>query len=230
MGRLAPLGDERGLTLVELLVAISAGVVVLFGVVTALIVTLRETDRVTTRVHADQRARLAMSKVIDELHSSCVASGVAPIQPGSTATLLRFWHQTGSETSLTPVESRIALTGTTLSQADYAATAGSAPVWEFAAAPDSSTQIMTGVSPLTPGTPVFSYYAYEEGEIAASPLATPLTAQDAARTVQVNVAFRVAPLSNPVADPNAAAGIRDSAQLRLSPASFEPTAEDLPCK
>ncbi len=224
------LKDESGMTLIELLVATAAGVVVMFGVVTAFIVTLRETDRVASHVDANQRARTTMYKVIDELHSACIASGIAPVQGGSTGTSLNFIHQSGSAVSPTPVLSKISLSGTTLSQSDYAASGG-APNWTYSGTPSSTVQLMTGVSPIS-GSSIFSYYAYSNGQISSTPLsAAPLSSTDAAKTVQVSVAFKAAPTTTPIAnDANAAAAVQDSALLRFTPATFSTSANNLPCQ
>lgn len=224
------LKDESGMTLIELLVATAAGVVVMFGVVTAFIVTLRETDRVASHVDANQRARTTMYKVIDELHSACVASQIAPVQSGSSGTSLNFIHQSGSAVSPTPVLSKISLSGTTLSQADYAATGGSAPTWTFSGAPTSTKQLMTNVSPIS-GSSIFSYYAYSGGQVSSTSLNVPLSSDSAAKTVQVSVAFKAAPTTTPIAnDANAAAAVQDSALLRFTPATFSTSANNLPCQ
>jgi Tfp pilus assembly protein PilW len=221
--------DESGMTLIELLVATAAGVVVMFGVVLAVIVTLRETDRVASHVDANQRSRTTMYKVIDELHSACVASQFAPVQTGSTGTSLSFIHKSGSAVALTPVLSTVSLSGTTLSQSDYTPTGGSAPTWTFSGTPSSTVQLMTGVNPLS-GSSIFSYYAYSNGQVSSTPLTTPLSSTDAAKTVQVSVAFNVAPTKTQIVDPNAPTAIQDSALLRFSAATFSTSASNLPCQ
>ena len=79
------MSDQRGITVVELLVAIVAGMAVLFGSFIVLNGTLRGSARITQRVDATQRARPVLQHVMDELHSACVASRIAPILAGSTA-------------------------------------------------------------------------------------------------------------------------------------------------
>src|SRR4029077_6904163 len=116
MKRFNLIQDQSGMTLVELLVATAAGVIVMAGITLAVIVTTRENNRVSSHVDANQRARLTMTNIIDELHSACVAPQIAPIREDSTGTMLSFWHKSGSAVALTPVLSRISLVGTTLSQ------------------------------------------------------------------------------------------------------------------
>ena len=113
------ISDQSGFTLVEQLVAAAAGMLVLFGLTSLIITSLHQSARVNGRVDATQRARIALYRVIDGLHSACVAPQIAPIQAGSTGTSLRFLHQTGSAVALTPVLSEVTLNGSTLSESDF---------------------------------------------------------------------------------------------------------------
>lgn len=224
-----PLRDERGTTLVEALVGLAAGGVVLAAIGTVLIVSLHGSDRISARVEANQRARITLNKIIDQLHSACVAPQIAPVQKESSGTQLSFIHQTGSAVALTPVLSKISLVGDTLTQSDYPATGGSAPTWTYATTPSSTTQLMTKISPIAPSGSIFSYYAYLGGQVAATPLQTPLTPEQAASAVKVTVAFTATPLSGAVNDPNGTASIQSSAILRLTPPSFT-TGTNAPCQ
>lgn len=230
MTGLEPIRDQRGTTLMEVIVALASGIVVLAAISTVVVVSLRETGRVSARVDANQRARIALNRIVDQLHSACLAPQIAPVREGSTGTLLSFIHQTGSAVAPTPVLSRISLSGGTLSQSDYPTTGGQAPLWTFSSTPSSTTQLMTEISPTAPSASIFSYYAYSGGQVSAIPLGTPLNLEGAARTVKVTVAFTAAPLSTPVSDPNAAANIQGSVLLRLTPASFSSGAVNLPCQ
>ena len=231
MTRLPAIRDERGTTLIELLVATAAGVVVLFAISAMIIVSLRETVRTNSHVDATQRARVALNNVIEELHSACVAPQVAPVKANSSGTQLVFVHQTGSAVSPVPILSKVTLSAGTLTQADYAKTGGEAPKWIFnETTPTSTQQLMTNLSPTSPSTSIFSYYSYTNGEISATPLPTPLSSTDAERTVKVGIAFTAAPQSTPIADPNAAANIADSALLRFTPAAFNTATANLPCE
>jgi hypothetical protein len=221
------LSEESGFTLVEQLVALAAGLIVLFGVTSMIMTSLRESSRVSGRVDATQRARIVLYQVVDGLHSACVAPQIAPVQAGSSPTILSFLHQTGSAVAPTPVLSTLTLTGGTLSESVYQSTGGTAPTWTFASSPASTRQLMTGVAS---SPPPFRYFSYTAGQISAAPLPTPLSAADAARTVQVSVALTVSPSNTPIADPNAAASVQDTALLRFSPAAFSTSANNLPCQ
>lgn len=230
MRGIEPIRDESGMTLVELLVATAAGVIVMAGITMAMIVTMRETNRVASHVDANQRARIAMTRIIDQLHSACVAPQIAPVQEDSTGTMLSFWHQSGSAVSLTPVQSRISLVGTTLTQSDYPVTGGAAPNWTFSETASKTTQLMTNVSPLTTGAPIFTYYSYANGKISSTPLSS-LKEGKAATVAQVNVAFETAPLKTAIRnDASGSTEIQDAALLRLTPPAYGSSTANLPCQ
>lgn len=229
--------DERGMTLVELLVATAAGVVVVGGISVAMIVTVRGVERVSSHVEANRAARLTLAKVVDQLHSACLAYGSAPIREDSTGTLLSFTHQSGSTAALTPVLSKISLSGTTLKQADYekTSTSGSSPTeWAFKTTPYRETTLQTGISQASASIPVFRYYGYSEGTgaISSAPFSftTKLGSANAAKTVQVSVAFKATPGSTVSGDANAATPVQSSAYLRMGPPSFATSSSNQPCQ
>ena len=79
------LRDQRGFTLIELLVSMAAGVIVTSTVVMITTVALHNQDRIARRVDANQRGRPVMTRMIQELHSACVAPRIVPILAGGTA-------------------------------------------------------------------------------------------------------------------------------------------------
>jgi hypothetical protein len=224
------LGEERGTTLAELVVGLATGMVVLVGLTTLIVVTLHSSARVSARVDATQRARIALTKVIDQLHSACIAPKASPVYEESTGTVLRFVHAPGAAVSPTPILTEITLTAEgTLVQSDFAWKAGVPPDWEFQEETGSTTTLMTGVSPLTTGGPIFTYWAYgTTGTLSSTPLPTPLNELDALRTLQVNVAFKVAPTAG-TGEAATPAPIQDSATFRLTPPSFKKEVPSLPC-
>ncbi len=102
-------GSEHGFTLMETLVAMLAGMIVISALLTILEFSLSENGRLNNRVHATQIGRGAMTKIVDELHSSCTGYAVAGIAgpketPGSPLsftgpTNLWFISSYGSKTS-----------------------------------------------------------------------------------------------------------------------------------
>ena len=226
------IGGEAGFTLVEVMVTLMIGMVVFFALFALIDATARNSARTTTRVAADQRARPVLQRLVDELHSTCLGPDAGPILAGSSGSSLSFLHQTGSAVSPMPNRNTVTLSGTTLTESIYPATGGTAPDWTFSSTPSSTRQLLTGVGPgIVEGSavPLFRYFSYVDGQLSPTPLPTPLSVTNAELTVQVTVAFAASPTSNPVSDPRAALTVSDSALVRFSPASEDPTKVNGPC-
>jgi prepilin-type N-terminal cleavage/methylation domain-containing protein len=89
--------DQRGFTLIETLVSMVAGVVVTGALSMVFIVALHQTSRLTDSVQASQLGRTAMTHVVDELRSACIARNYTPVQEGSTSSQLIFRDAYGEE-------------------------------------------------------------------------------------------------------------------------------------
>lgn len=230
--RLRALEDERGTTLVELLVATSAGILVMATLALVIIVVLHGTARVSARVEATQRARIAVTRIIEQLHSACVAPKAAPILEQSSGTNLRFIHAVGSEgTQVAPIptKSEIKYSAGTLTEYDYSGT-GTYPSTTYAATPTTTT-IATKVSPISPSSSIFAYYGSTNGTVGEIiPGASGLTATQAVGVIEVRVALSASPLSTPVSDAGSATAIRDATVLRTTPPSFNEKATAPPCQ
>ncbi|HVX32674.1 MAG TPA: hypothetical protein VHA80_05975 [Solirubrobacterales bacterium] len=208
------LRDEDGTTMVELLVGMAMGMIVLAGLTMTLIVVLHGNARVDARVEATDNARLAVTRIIEELHSACTTHGVAPIQGSSTANDLVFTRASaGAANEVDPktIETSIAYdTATrTLTQTD----SGSEP-----------RVLLTNVLPAG-REGIFSYSAYGAPIEAATEIGRKL----AETVILVNVALTAGPRTTPVADAGAAATVQDSATLRLTPPSSNGT-DTQPCE
>jgi hypothetical protein len=208
--------DESGTTLVELMVALMTGLIIISALSMAILTTLHGTARVEARVEATQRARLALGKLMEELHSACVTPEIAPVKEESSGTLLRFVHQTGVAVSPTPIFTEISLSGGTLKQQDYKVT-GTAPTWGRGAAVGGPVTLLTKVSPIPPSSSIFSYFRYSGGTISETPQPVPLTNLEALLTVEVRAALT-------------AANVQNSATLRLTPPSFNEGSPARPCQ
>lgn len=222
--------DERGTTLAELMVGIATGTVVMLGLSTLVVITLHSTTRVSARVDATQRARLVLNRVVDQLHSACIAPKVPPIRKESTGTELRFVHATGAAVSPTPTLSIVSLSGTTLTQSDYAWKEGAAPFWVFQPTPSKTTQLVTNVSPILATKPVFTYYTSAAGVASELALPTPLSELDATRTIHVGIAFMASPSSGPGSEEATPTRMRGGATFRLTAVSYNEEAPSLPCQ
>jgi Tfp pilus assembly protein PilW len=222
--------EESGMTLVELVVATAAGAVIFLGLTTMIIASMHQTRRTTNHVHATQEARLTVQRIVGELHSACVAADATPIQTNSSGTSIAYVYQTGSAAALTPVLHQVSLNGSTLSLTTYPVTSGSTPRWTFSETATSTQTLMTEVSPVTAGGPIFTYYAYNGGSISTTPLAVPLSSTNAAKAVQVNVALKVGTDTATVADPRGPGIIQNSAYLRYGPPAANVNVVNLPCE
>jgi prepilin-type N-terminal cleavage/methylation domain-containing protein len=156
--------DERGFTLIELVVALAAGLIVLLALFSILDVSLRHTTAVQDRVQANQIGRIAMTKVVDELHSACISPSFTPVQQGSTETELIFVNGTGGEAVLEKAtEHKIVFTENgkngKLTDKIYPSNGGSWPKFLFPTTPTSEVLLASNISKTT-GVPVFSYYKY----------------------------------------------------------------------
>jgi hypothetical protein len=222
--------EERGTTLAELVVGMATGSVVMLGLTTLVVITLHASTRVSARVDATQRARLVLTRIVDQLHSACIAPKVPPIRKESSSTVLSFVHATGAAVSPAPTLSVISLSGETLSQADYAWKEGAAPYWVFKTTPTITTKLMTHIKPISVTRPVFTYYPSASGAVSETTLPVPLSELDAARTIHVSVAFKASPGSSAAVNEATPARMQGSATLRLTAPSFNKEAPSLPCQ
>lgn len=226
------LHDERGFTLIELLVAMIAGLVVSFAAFAILNTSLSQSTRIADRVSADQRGRIAMEKIMLELHSSCLAPGVTPVEPGSAETKLRIVSQTGAQPSFEAVKlHEISLVEEKpgkykLVDASYPSTAEKkAPEWKFSGTAESTQTLLTGVTQSETSEktaiPIFQYFKYEGSELSTTPLLGTLTETVAGEVAAITVSFTTAPESGTVGKTpgGRTVDLSDTAVLRFSPAS-----------
>lgn len=226
--------SERGITMAELLMGMFTFLVIFTAILMMVQASVHSQDRVAKRVVANQRARPVLTRMVDALHSACVAPGIAPVLAGSTSTSVAFMSRFGSSVSPVPDKRVITHSGNTLSEAIYPATGGAPPTWTFSPTPNLSRVLLTGVSQGKTGdpavtVPIFRYYAYIGGQVSPTPLAVPLSAADAAKTVQVDIAFATSPGDVVSSDAKTPITLTDSTTLRLEPASEDSAEVNLPC-
>lgn len=226
---------EHGFTLVELLVAMVTGLVVLLATFSVLDISLSQSSRISERVDADQRGRLAMEKILLELHSSCVSSAFTPILSGSESSSISFISQAGAEAAFTHVTKHVITLSSsgsgTLTDASYVSNGGSTPNWTFPSTATSTQNLLTGVSQSTTSSgasiAAFQYFKYEGGNLSSTALSTPLSSSNAKATAEVTVSFTTKPSSGRVTG-NRTIDLTNTAVLRYSPASSAGANE--PCK
>ena len=226
--------DERGFTLVELIVSIAIGMMVVLGVFALVDVSMRNSARIAARVDADQRARPVLQRLVDELHSACLGPDSSPVLVGSGDSTIGFLHRTGAAVSPTPDKRVVTLTGGTLSESVYPVTGGTAPNWTFATSPSSTRQLLTGVGSATAGDPPVERAAVpvlrRRGRAARDAAADPARRHERRRDgPRHGLVLGLAAQHTRVDDENAAVSVSDSVYLRFSPFSEDPTKVNGPC-
>ncbi|MGH2854182.1 MAG: PilW family protein [Solirubrobacteraceae bacterium] len=211
------LSGEDGYTLMEMLVAIVTGLVVCLALFAILDFSTRQETRLNDMAQATQLGRLAMTRIVDELHSACIAPSFTPILEGSNANELRFINAYSekaviSETKPEAYKQKIVWNekAETLTDYTYTSNGGTWPNFTFSevATPAAGVLLATHVkqSKTEPGEktiPIFQYYSYtgesNENEttglntLNAKPLEVPLEKKTAPTAASVLVSFNTGP-------------------------------------
>lgn len=225
------LRSEEGVTLTEVLVGAIVGVVLSLALFAFLDTTSRSSEQTAARIDAAKLGRPVIASIVDRLHSTCVAPDITPVQQGSDGDTLIVLHQTGSGVTLTPDRQVIQFdkASGTLTETVYRAIGGTPPNWTFASSPASPPRtLIESIRGVGGSSSVFTYYVYAaNGTVTAlTPPTGGLSAADAAKVVQVKVAFEVVPRTGEVGDSTT---FSDTALLRFSPPAADASTENLPC-
>jgi prepilin-type N-terminal cleavage/methylation domain-containing protein len=225
------LAGEAGFTIIELLVAMTVGLVVLAA---ALLLVGKATQLTTTtqdRVDAVQRGRHGLERMLTELRSGvCVLpSDGSPVHApliSADGTRVEFYANLGTENAL-PQRRVLSYDGTNRAiveesyDGSYASGSTSAMVVPFTANPRTET-LLDNVVPAAAGAPIFKYFEYTIDATGTQPkvtgtdeLTVPVAAARLANVVQVDVAFRVRP-TNATADSRRDTFLQGSAVSRLA--------------
>ena len=252
------LRDERGVTLMEALVALATSVVVIGALFTILEVSLTQSVRLSDVAQANQLGRTTMNHIVDELHSTCLAQGFAPVQEKSSEDEPIFVDGYGEGAEVANVgtgatgvrEDKIVWSPTaeTLTDYTYYATGGSASAgYTFAssASPAAGTRIGEHISQLVEGgakAPIFKYYDYKTtagtsttaassqlNETTLTPEGKTLSAATAESVASVVVSFQSAPIDNR-GSLGRSAGLTSQATFAFSAPSVEAASADGPCE
>jgi hypothetical protein len=252
------LRGERGFTLVELLVATLAGIIVATATLAIVITSVHFSSNLGNRVDANQGGRVAMEKVVQALNSSCLAAAVPPIvavgADGSTTdqnNAIFYSPPTAGSVNtsqmdgptISPNEVKVSLVNNSLVMYTYPYLSGTAPSasnatpWTFSTTPSPAGGfvLLPHAAATTSGgvaQPVFQYFGYTAGgTIATTPYTVPLSAADAATTAEITISFQALP-SNKGANssaPGAGADLTNSVVFKLTPASSDPNGSNTPC-
>jgi Tfp pilus assembly protein PilW len=253
------LGDDRGLTLIEMLVAALTGVIVVGALFAILEVSLHQTTLITDKVQANQLGRTAMTRIIDELHSACLSPGFKPVQAKSSEDELRFVNAYSSEAVIPNAkEAKVSGTGAfehqivwsptadTLTDYTYKSTSGEGSEAKFpeitsthANATPTTGTLLAGNVTQTESTPIFKYYKYHEETTSSSsePVSTLLPISytsllgktEAEETASVLVSFRVAPTDDKV-EHNQYIDVSNQVTFAFSAPNAETPILDSPCE
>jgi type II secretory pathway pseudopilin PulG len=204
--------DASGFTLIETLVAMVTGLVVVGAAYAILEVSLHQSSLLTDVTQATQLGRVTMTRMVDELHSACIAPKFAPVQAESTEKKLIFIDAYTEKAEIaTAYKHEIVLEGETLTDKTYNSNGGSWPKFTFPGAPTSTLifgQPITRVEPeKEKWTPLFQYYAYATKTSSGSSTpsstlnetnisTTALTTKQAESVGAVRIVFNQAPTSN----------------------------------
>jgi Tfp pilus assembly protein PilW len=252
------LGSEQGFTLIEMMVAMVTGVIVIGGLLMILEFSLTSQARISDRVQADRVGRVAMSKIVDELHSSCTGFGGTAIQaPSTTPTApleksgpLNLWflstYGTASSGNAVPssvVQHEVKWTSTgtsntgeslgTLTDYAFTSTGGSSPNWKFptlTVANASAKVLAKNVIPPTVSgaSAIFQYYKFASGQPSAIAAAQVPAAAAANEIVKVGITFTQAP-EGADTRANRAVPFSDAVLLRFNPTELGAEASNPPC-
>ena len=163
-----------------------SGVVVTGATFTILVVSLHQTSRITDRVQASQLGRTAMTHLIDELHSACIAREFTPVQEKSSEKELIFENAYSKEAVITNAYEHQVIwneTAHTLTDFIYPSkveTGSEWPNFKFPALDYSSTTheaanaepkkgvLLASNVTQTGTTPIFQYYRYNKESTSSS--------------------------------------------------------------
>jgi len=201
-------GDERGFTLVELLVAMLVGMVLLVAAFDLLDASTRQRLRIEQRAEAVQRGRLALEQVTQVLRSqTCLGpSRPAMLSVGPSSATFYASLTTPTASGLLPMEKRSltfapATPGGTRGDVvmrTYRPTGGTYPdyTWPADDQPDDVRTVARDVS-LVPGTPFLRFYEYSSAnapQVVEIPTQSGSVSElDLSQIVRVDVAFDALP-------------------------------------
>jgi prepilin-type N-terminal cleavage/methylation domain-containing protein len=197
--------DESGFTLVELLAAMAIGLIVLMGGFLLLDRATSASTEIADRQDAVQRGRMAMERITRQLRSQvCLGDETEPITYGDDNQVVFYADLGAGSLSGDSVEQRrlsyVEASGEARIIEDiFARTSGTYPDLTFSSLPTESDVLLRKAARLVDDgvdRPFLRYYGFvqedgDPGELER--LSTPLSADDASRTVMIRVGFAALP-------------------------------------
>jgi hypothetical protein len=243
--------DDSGFTLIEVLVAMISATVLAGAVFAMLSFSTNETAALDDKVSSDQLGRIAMTRIVDELHSGCIAPAFTPVLEKSTPTQLRFENAYSEEPEIKTAERHIIIWNKakkTLVEENFAATGGTWPTFLFSnyekAEPTTKVTIANNVNENPGAQPIFRYLTYskETNESATTGVSTlePLKLSSteeslgmsstlAPTVAAVEINFNVAP-SDGITTLNRSFDLNNLVTFAFSVPNAETPIHDAPCE
>lgn len=244
------ISDESGISLVELLVAMISALVVMGAIAGLLIVSQHQTAILSDVGQATQYGRTAMTRIVDELHSSCIAKEFAPVQKESTSSKLILVDAYSKEAEIKSGERTrediITFNSEkrTLTDETIPSSGGEWPTFTFGGTP-STAIIGSNISETKQGArsvPVFTYYEYKKApepdggteasttlkEVASVP-ALGFSETEAKAIAGVGITFTAAPASGRETV-GRSVNLNTLATLAFSAPNTEAEVKDGPCR
>lgn len=189
------LADERGFSLMELMMAMVVGSIILTAVMNLSISGMTNSAKVTDRVEATGRARVATDRMTSLLAAQVCNAGVAPITE-ATPTSVTFTANNGDVTAV-PSRYRLRFDATTntLFEDRWAGSLNAAGVVVFAST--AATRVLiTNAQPV--GGAIFDYHAFDLATGVVDDAALPmvsgaLSAANLSLVVRVDTALTALP-------------------------------------
>jgi prepilin-type N-terminal cleavage/methylation domain-containing protein len=216
--------DERGMTLIEMLVAMSVGMIVLLAAFQLLDRSFSASGQIADREDALQRGRQAMELMTRQLRSQvCVGTANVPMVQGLDNSVT--FYGSLSESSQSVTKRTLTFDGTGAGSITQSVITGvpnpAYPLMSFTGAATTST-LLANVQQAQDGSPavdrpVFKYYRYKAGPPKGDleQLVTPLSAADLGRVALIKVAFR-AFAARPIADNGDSTVLENDVFIRIS--------------
>lgn len=194
--------EQSGMTLIELMIGLSIGLVVTFASFAVLGRATTASHEIADRQEAVQRGRLAMEMITRQLRSQvCLGESAEPITYGDADTVtfyadLSDGSQNVARRTLTFVPPAGQAPGRIVEDVRFGE--GVYPDLAFPSVADTSRVLLGGADRAEAGgqpLPVFSYYAFQAGSPTGDleQMPVPLSAEDASRTIMVRVAYLTLP-------------------------------------
>jgi prepilin-type N-terminal cleavage/methylation domain-containing protein len=245
--------SEHGFTLIELLVAMISSTVVAGALFAVLSFSTNETSTLADKVSSDQLGRIAMTRMINELHSACISPASVPIQEKSTESKLIFVNAYSNEAEIKSAEKHvIEYKNNTLVEKNYASTGGTWPSFAFTDyeknEPTRTVTIAKNVSQNGPEgekVPIFQYFSYNEetteSETAGVSTLNPtrlagakepgegLSSKEAASAAAVQISFNAAS-SDGLTTKNRSFNLSNEVTFAFSVPNAETPIHDAPCE